>query len=56
MSRMRNGSLINKRRKYVKEIVSKSQHTHEAVQKLASELFVSESTIYKDLAYINTST
>jgi len=51
---MRDGSLIQKRREYVKKIVSKSTHTHEAVQKLASELFVSERTIYKDLASVTT--
>lgn len=50
MSRMRNKSLVKDRSKYVKSVVEKAPSTHQAVKKLAKQLFVCESTIYKDLA------
>ena len=50
MSRMRDKKKLEQRSNYVKKIVAKSQSTQKAVEKLAKDLFVSESTIYKDLA------
>lgn len=50
MSRMRDQDKLQKRSDYVKRIVSKATSTQNAVEKLAKKLFVSESTIYKDLA------
>ena len=47
---MRNKSLVEERTKYVKKIIEKAVNNHQAVKKLAKELFVCESTIYKDLA------
>lgn len=47
---MRDQVKLQQRSDYVKKIVAKSQSTQEAVEKLARKLFVSESTIYKDLA------
>lgn len=50
MSRMRDMDKVQKRREYVKKVVSKSTSTHKAVKKLAERFFLSTDTIYKDLA------
>jgi len=50
MSKMRDKGKMQQRSDYVKGIVSKSKHTAEAVQKLSKQLFISERTIYRDLA------
>lgn len=41
---------IQDRSDYVKKVVGKAAHTEKAVQTLASELFLSSRTIYRDLA------
>ena len=41
--------ILEKRSKYVKKVVEKSSKTDTAVKKLAKKLFLSVSTIYKDL-------
>jgi len=43
-------SRIEKRVQYIKRIVSEAPKTQRAVEKLAKELFISERTIYRDLA------
>jgi hypothetical protein len=50
VSRMRDLSLIEKRRRRVKRAVEKSTDTSKTVRKWADKLCVSESTIWKDLA------
>ncbi len=40
----------NKRAKYIQETVRNSTRTDEAVSRLSKELFLSERTIYNDLA------
>lgn len=41
---------IEKRIEYIKRIVSEAPRTQRAVEKLSKELFISERTIYRDLA------
>lgn len=50
MSRMKDNELLQMRSTYVKYIVEKAPCTHEAVKKLGKKLFLSERTIYRDLA------
>ena len=46
---IRDKSKLEDRSDYVKRIVSKSQSTQEAVERLAKKLFISERTVYRDL-------
>lgn len=41
---------LDKRSDYFKRVVSKSSRTHEAVKKLADKYYISERTVYRDLA------
>lgn len=50
MSRMRDKTLLKKRSNYVKKIIEKKNNTSKTVKQLSRKLFLSESTIYKDLA------
>ncbi|KKN24457.1 hypothetical protein LCGC14_0894820 [marine sediment metagenome] len=50
MSRMRDKSLVKDRSNYVKKVVAKATSTQKAVSNLAKKLFISERTIYRDLA------
>lgn len=43
-------SRIENRVKYIKRVVSEAPRTQRAVEKLSKELFISERTIYRDLA------
>ena len=47
---IRGKNKLEDRSKYFKKIVSKSTKTHEAVIKLAEEYYISERTVYRDLA------
>ena len=50
MSRMRDKALVEDRSNYVKKVVAEAKSTDTAVKKLAKKLFISERTIYRDLA------
>lgn len=41
---------LKNRSDYFKKVVSKSTRTHEAVKKLANKYYISERTVYRDLA------
>ena len=44
----RSGSLLEQRRVYIRERLNKATCTTSEVQRLSSELFISERTIYND--------
>ena len=47
---MRDKSLVKDRSDYVKKVVAEATSTDITVKKLAKKLFISERTIYRDLA------
>ena len=47
---MRDKNKLNERIEYVKKTIQKENNTTKTVKKLAKQLFLSERTIYNDLA------
>lgn len=41
---------LEERHIYFKKVIAKSPRTHEAVKKLADKYYISERTVYRDLA------